>query len=100
MQARAETTAVGSLSPAATGECGPSSPATSRTLRRLSSTSLRCSLPELLGVLAPSVHSGPPFLACAKSGGVPPTGVTSVRCLDGDEHQSAPRRCPHPQAKQ
>src|SRR5215204_4194254 len=39
---------------------------------------LRRSLPELLGVLAPSAHPGPPSLAVAKSGGVQPTGVTSV----------------------
>src|SRR5688572_9809936 len=31
---------------------------------------LRGSLPELLGVLAPSAHPGPPSLADAKSGGV------------------------------
>src|SRR4051794_30988341 len=38
---------------------------------------LRGSLPELLGVFAPSAHPGPPSSACAKSGGVQPTGVTS-----------------------
>src|SRR3954453_672617 len=42
---------------------------------------LRGPLPELLGVLAPSAHPGPPSSAGAKSGGVQPTGVTSRRAI-------------------